>query len=365
MSPTKRGNRRRSAGSKAAAKTRRAPRPTTPADAVQPRLSLPRPQHTGDVVLTVTPQFTEGDPRNDAVTPSGSPGRYLAQFVLGRPGQETHSGAFDVAAFLRSGDSLVAMVPGGTLLQSTVRHELGEYGVQLRANDQGRLALATVELDARSFDDAQRQAHDAVQGLLTFLSLRYDVAIGLLGWVIVEVATQSISFRLGRLGEVRTAAVSEVGALSPDHQAIAASYRQGLSTTNAFLAVLSFWRVIEGVRNLRVSRRSAALPKTAADDPSLRDPPERIPSDSAEIVGADEPWLAESFAPYLGRKFTAVTEALRGTLRNAMTHIDPENLTVISPDRIDDVRRAEDAIPVLRYMARKMLDRDLGDHPAT
>lgn len=64
--------------------------------------------------------------------------------------------------------------------------------------------------------------------------------------------------------------------------------------------------------------------------------------------------MLEGFKRYLGKKFTVVRDNLRGTLRNAIAHLDPEKGD-ISPDRFDDMIRCEDALVVLRYIARTML----------
>jgi hypothetical protein len=45
-------------------------------------------------------------------------------------------------------------------------------------------------------------------------------------------------------------------------------------------------------------------------------------------------------------------------LRNAIAHLDPEGDSVVA-DRFDDFARCEQAVPVLRHIARQMLANEL------
>lgn len=64
------------------------------------------------------------------------------------------------------------------------------------------------------------------------------------------------------------------------------------------------------------------------------------------------------FRPYLRRKFTWVFNQLTSLIRNAVAHLDPMNY-VLDPDKFEDLDKCHKAIPVLRYMARQMLDGNL------
>ena len=67
----------------------------------------------------------------------------------------------------------------------------------------------------------------------------------------------------------------------------------------------------------------------------------------------------ESFALYLCRKFSDVMDnELRAPIRNAVAHLDPSG-DVLSADRWAEMTRCEEALPVLQYIAHKMIGYEL------
>jgi hypothetical protein len=53
-----------------------------------------------------------------------------------------------------------------------------------------------------------------------------------------------------------------------------------------------------------------------------------------------------------------VYDSMRDTIRNAVAHLVPgEELRV--PDYFDDVERCRQAVPVLRYIARRLIEAEL------
>ena len=67
---------------------------------------------------------------------------------------------------------------------------------------------------------------------------------------------------------------------------------------------------------------------------------------------------ANAYRPYQGKKFTQVLEPLRDSLRNSIAHLDFER-DPFGVDTHDDVVAAEQALPILRYMARILLSSEL------
>jgi hypothetical protein len=114
-----------------------------------------------------------------------------------------------------------------------------------------------------------------------------------------------------------------------------AAYREGMNSTNVFYQALSFSKVIEGLGPLLgTDRAKKAL---------------RFPDDLKAVPGS-----APVFGRFLGRKFNWAVDQLRPLIRNAIAHLDPLQ-SVLDIDHLDDVRACEEAIPVLRYMARMFL----------
>jgi hypothetical protein len=99
-------------------------------------------------------------------------------------------------------------------------------------------------------------------------------------------------------------------------------------------------------------RRQKALQSNEA----WSDPVELIPDNLNDIQS--DGWDKEVFKPFLGKKFNWVLDHYRALIRNAVAHLDPAR-RVLDADKFEDLGACEDAIPVLKYIARKMLDREL------
>jgi hypothetical protein len=62
--------------------------------------------------------------------------------------------------------------------------------------------------------------------------------------------------------------------------------------------------------------------------------------------------------PYAGQKLTQVRDTIRGKLRIAIAHLDIDS-DVLIQDRWEDVQKAGQVLPCLRWMARQLLDAEL------
>jgi len=84
---------------------------------------------------------------------------------------------------------------------------------------------------------------------------------------------------------------------------------------------------------------------------------EVIPPDDADFPVTD-PVERLCFVPYFGKKFGSIMEGLRPTLRNALAHLDPERAVLIA-DSYADTAKCYEAVPVLKFIAREMLDHEI------
>jgi len=119
---------------------------------------------------------------------------------------------------------------------------------------------------------------------------------------------------------------------------------------------LGFYKIIERTHKYRVDREA----RTRGTDSHYLPPREVIPN-SIEILVSEYEMSSDAFKPFLGKKFTSVWEQdLRDRIRNAVAHlrVDEPSLT---PDRAADVETCRQAIPVLHYIARTMLQREILD----
>jgi hypothetical protein len=203
-------------------------------------------------------------------------------------------------------------------------------------------------LRADNFEQATGEAHDMVSPLLSWWSTKYDVGIALAGFAVREVITDSVRINVGLLGSPRQLGETiEAFVSRPDYRHLFSAYREGLTSTNLFHQALAFYKVIEGFWRLRDKAR-------ADGTDTSRGRPERFPSDE-ESLGRLDPWALESLRPCLGRKFSDVVQKdLREPIRNAVAHLDPTGKP-LTADVFSDVSQCERIIPVLKWMARNLL----------
>jgi hypothetical protein len=335
-----------------AAGTRGLPVPTPPPCSAQ----IQRSDINEWAAITVVPDFAPPDPRAGiAFSPEGQPGVYRVTFVLAVPGKDVFRADLDIERMTQSGDSLLA-VPVGRHFKVEISNGT-RAEIDVAPNADGKLATAVTRVTAASFQESQRFAWNLVMPMLSWWSYRYDAALDITGYEVLEEATQAQRWVGGVLSKVKPfAADPSEGNLHsrPEYRTLFASYREALGATNLFYRFLCFYKVVEGCYGLRAQRRQAI--HTAGQ--AYREPTEEIPADLSAFADCQPYPHVESFRPYAGRRFTRVRDELRAVMRNAIAHIDPENLSVVA-DNFDDVAACEKAAPVIKYMARQMLRNEL------
>lgn len=315
-------------------------------------VEIDRPDTNGRLSLTLVPGFAPQDPRSRTRRPpGGAPGAYSITFVLALPGYGQYQPDLDLERLMRSGDSLLQMAQQ---YQVSVTADDGSYTfrVLLSPNERGAFATAEAQVQAESFSDAEKTAHDLIAPILSWWSYYFDVALDVSGFRIVEEqmgVSQMVFAVLGRERAFDPASLPAGFRSSPQFRAILSAYREGLNASNSFYRFLSFYKVVEGIRGLRVQRKQATLSAGAP----YREPEEKMPDDAASIPGS-EAYVESAFTPYLGRKFTWVTNQLRELVRNAVAHLDPTADSLVL-DSYSDMQRCELAIPVVKYIARMMV----------
>jgi len=317
---------------------------------VKPRAQIPRAQVSMRTALTVTAQ-RRGDAPPD---PGGSPGLYRCAYVLGLPGGDGPAADIDVDAFLGSGRSLLLFPPQLQTLDFELTIQGRKYNIALRKNVHGEAAALTAEAQADSMLEAEALFYDNILPLVSWLSCRFEVALTVPGWVLTEVRTSTKKARVWLLGTTRELALPlPATTMTPEMRALFAAYREGGVVGNVFYQALSYWKVIEGVYFLRDTAAKAAI---AEGQPAPVFARERVPETIDDIPYVDS-WAAQGFMPYLGKRFTSVRDDLSKKLRDAVAHLVPGSTTLrsLSGDTFNDVSTCEEAVPVLRYMARTLI----------
>jgi ParB/RepB/Spo0J family partition protein len=313
-----------------------------------------RPHVTSRMNFAMVPRFDTATP---PPSPGGSPGTYQLTYVLGIPGRAVVQHEVDFAKLVRAGDSLLEVPSGVHSLDVALRDDAGhERTATVNISPAHRLRDIELELQADNFAQAAAVGYDLVAPLLSRWAFLHDVAIVTSAVQIVETATQIHQWSQLMLGAVKS--FSNVTAVSDsDHRVLLSAYREGISSTEPLWQALSLFRVSEGVLQMRQARASATV--TAGGIPA--EPSERVPTDLTSVGQANDAGLPDSLKPHTGKKFTAVLDSIRPTLRNAIAHLDPDN-TVLVQDRWADLQEVEHALPGLRWIARQLLDAELQQH---
>lgn len=304
--------------------------------------TLPRPSVNERVSITIVPIFND----RPKASPAGTWGTYEAVFVLGVPGTALFQEALNIPELLKSGDSLLMMPKDSVRVECLIQGGGPVAKIIFLPNAENRLAQAEMTFNAASFNEAEEIAWNLISNMLSVWSFRHDTAIDISGYQIRETASQVLLANFGIVGASKTLDINFGGPSTAERRALLAAYREGINATNPFYQFLSFFKVVEGVHKLRTHRRKGQGNKKAEKSDAV----ERFPSD----VSAFPESLSGVAASLLGKRYNAVIDDMRATVRNALAHLNPLDSHLMA-DKYSDVKRCLGHIPPLRYIARQML----------
>lgn len=303
--------------------------------------------------VVIVPQFVPPDPRASMeILPDGSPGNYVVRFILSIPGKEDYFE--DIHLDRLSGNSLLAMPVAEGMLRVRLFSDQIESEVLFFPNNQGRLSQVQIQGPADNLIHAEALAFDLVMPILSRWSFQYDVAVDVVAYQVLEERTSVQKWVFHLLGKEKMVDITERGLSSPEYRTVLAAYREGANSRNPFYQFLCFYKVIEGVRNLRKQRRAATIDAGGG----YREPPdEKIPPLIGDLH-LSNPHEVQAFTPHLGKKFTRVTDDLRDELRNVIAHLEPTKDCLVA-DKFEDVMDCELAVPVIRFICRIMMNNEI------
>jgi hypothetical protein len=308
---------------------------------------LDRQRLTGFMTYTMVPIFTGGE----AGSPQGSGGMYDVVVSLGVPGLGMYLADVDFNVASTSGDSQIIF--NGADLAVTITGTDQNISVTLHQNVEGRLAQVRLSVNSESFLATERFAHDIVMPLISRIAFETDTALDVRTTLITERRTgiQSISGTV--LG--KPAVIGRIqGPMTQELRPFLASYREGLSVNSVPYQVLAFWKVIEGVSSFHLNR----VRRKNANQAQVADPDgHKIPQSLDDLLGQDD-WIRACFAPYLGKTFGDVRTEMKEPIRDAVAHIVPR-FDFRSTDVFDDLHLCRSVLPVLRYMARVLIEAEI------
>jgi hypothetical protein len=238
-------------------------------------------------------------------------------------------------------------------------YEDGDTAFELMPNRQGRLGKIRTVLRAESAGDAHKKAHRLLNPFLCDLSYRYDIPIEVLQMNIAELATLT-------LGGVKDDDFHQkvfdseqflgdglnYGEL-PHYEFFTRLYREGVNSSNVDYGFLCFYRVAEGIIELR--RKSIIEQEGKL--------PEDVPRPSVvlgeEVVEGDE--ASKVFqADMLGESLWTAFKNLeddRIKIGHAFLHSEDflsSHADIIS-DRLEGEEHAGSRRAQARYIARRLL----------
>jgi hypothetical protein len=323
---------------------------------------MPRPNATTFTSITAVPKFPPEHALGGAdLPPGGSPGGYAVDAVLGVPGASRSAFTelnWDVIA--AKGDSLIE-VPGEATGVTQTWHLGGPGGDQVIAYDFGlnadrRLATATTRLNADGFEAALVTAQDVLESYLSVMSFCHDVPAEVVSWRVTEERTGAVRLAMKHLGKVKPIDLNLTMLSSPELRELLSTWREAMNSATPMGQALGFYKIIERVHKYRVDREA----RTRSTSNHYLLPRETIPARIEGLIPEYE-WSSDTFKPFLGKKFTSVWDQdLRERIRNAVAHLR-EEAPSLTPDRAADVEICRQAVPVLHYIARTMLRREILD----
>jgi hypothetical protein len=315
-------------------------------ETAETKVSMPRPYVNERVSLTIVPVFENSPP----ASPGGSHGEYEAIFVLGVPGTTLFHESLDIPHLLSTGDSLLVMPPDTVQIQCEIGGGAETAQIRFLPNAEGRIARAEMKFHAPSFAEAEQVAWNLISDMLSIWSFRHDSAIDISGYQIRELTSHVIRTSFGIVGAPKIIDINFGGPSTQERRSMLAAYREATNSTNPFYQFLSFFKVVEGVHKTRVQRRNANSKKGALRDETI----ERFPANVADFPEN----LADVAQSLAGKRYNAVVDEMRATVRNALAHLNPLD-THLTADRYGDIRQCEMKIPTLRFIARQMLASEL------
>jgi hypothetical protein len=338
---------------------------TVPANP-RPVVEFPRPETNSKMEFTLVLDYAESNPQSSVPRSQfGGHSVYDVRYILSIPGVNTFRDTVDFDNIIEYGNSLLQL-PIGEHLLCKANDQYGEIDIQYLGNKFGIMSQIRLRLECGSFEEAERIAHERVSPTLSYWSFLYDISIEISNYYILEENTGTRKYSVGLVGRLKPFDNDLGFDLQPDYLRILAAYREAMNASSPFYQALSFCKVIEGIKNSRIIVKRSENKKLKLPSPKETDiwnSDEVIPNDLSLIIGEtieifENDTAKIAFTKYLGKAFMEVKTELFESIRNPVAHL-ADFTKVLDADRYDDINACSRAIPVLKYMTRKMLENDL------
>jgi hypothetical protein len=183
-------------------------------------------------------------------------------------------------------------------------------------------------------------AYSIISPILDELSLTYDQPLPIAHNIVVGIPSGIVTFDFMKGSKIVT--INEKDTILPhcpfeELKEAVALYREGISSNNPFHQFLTLWKVYENVARVRSEWRKKYKQKVIEIHQEI------IPNIFA-------------FASYEGQSFEQVKESLRKTHRHAIAHSDYKENIPKTAAKVSDFIDVSTMVPIMRYMARIILD---------
>lgn len=327
----------------------------------RPTVEFPRPETNSKMEFTLVPGFPPNHTQSTIPRSQfGGHSAYDVRYILSIPGVDTFKDKIDFENVANSGNSLLQL-PLGEHLIIKVKDKIAESEIQFLGNKKGILSQVRLRVKCNSFEEAERFAHERVSMVLSYWSFLFDTAIEISDYLIIEENTGTRKYSVGLIGKVKPFSNDLAFDLPPEHQRILAAYRDAMNSSNVFYQLLCFFKVTEGIISLRRNEIKKIRPLRKGEQGF--EPNEKFPDDIKQLPVEDD-FTGQVFNEFLGKNFQEVREIFKDSFRDAIAHLIKFN-SVLDSDRYDDVTKCARAIPILKYIARTMLENDLDKFSTT
>lgn len=253
--------------------------------------------------ISLVPKFVDpADPRNVG-GPAGLPGRYQVVLTLARPGFPPEPEGNVNGGGRIEGDSHLAIAKPAyydpqkgdvTKVIIYTHTDDGRFQLVGLPNRKGFLSTLTVELQAKSIDDARVKVTRAAASALSSFSTQLDMPLWVYQTDVVELRTGNRSMSMVGPFDELPMQIESKATLPKDFQIYLSFYREALNSNTPVFQFLCFFKIIEG---LRVRRERLVQAIVATGRTPARSAKETIPAAKAEFV----PWLLSLF--HVNRKW--------------------------------------------------------------
>lgn len=231
--------------------------------------------------VIAVPADAQGNHVGDA-RPEGNPGAYAVTFLLQKPGYSLF-GEREYRFGAKIGDSHVFLGPRREV-RLAVTHDGGNAEIVGIPNERGALAALITRIQANDFPSAKQAAFRLAAPALSLWSTILDVPVEVARVELVEEATTTIQMSVTNPYSDTPLALAHNRA-SANLRIFLSYYREALSSNSEPYQILCLFKVIEGIRALRLRE------ERRGGGELIQPPEERVPDTEQDQMA----WLQRLF----------------------------------------------------------------------